>query len=77
MYGLPQSGMLANNHITKHLLTYGYNPIAHTPGLWWNQMLPTYFNLVVDNFRFKYVGQKYTKHLVASIVAFYPLTTDW
>ena len=57
MYGLPHAGMLFNNHLTKHVATYGYIPTAHTPGLWRQQMRPIYFTLVIDNFGVKYVDQ--------------------
>ena len=57
MYGIPQSSMLANNYITKHLATYGYIPTSHTTGLWRQQMRPIYLTLVLDNFGVKYVDQ--------------------
>ena len=77
MYGLPQDGMLAKNHLTKHLATYGYIPTDHTPGLWGHQTLPISFTLVVDNFEIKHVGRQHAKHLVAALAALYMLTTDW
>ena len=65
MYGLPQSGMLAKNHLTKHLATYGYIITARTPGLWRQKNRPMYFILVVDNFEVKYVDQYHYEHLLA------------
>ncbi len=34
MYGLPQTGILANKVLTKRLAIHGYEPTAHMPGLW-------------------------------------------
>jgi hypothetical protein len=33
MYGLPQSGRLANNLLVKRLTPHGYHPVKHTHGL--------------------------------------------
>ena len=77
MYGLFKAGMLANNQLTKHFSTYGYSLTAHTPGLLRHQTRPISFTLVVDNFGVKYVGRQHSKHLVAALVAPYPLTIDW
>ena len=34
MYGLPQSGILANRLLAKRLSKHGYYQVRHTPGLW-------------------------------------------
>ena len=34
MYGLAQSGRIANQDLRKHLAKYRYNPTRMTPGLW-------------------------------------------
>ena len=56
MYGIPQAGMLFNNHITKYLDTYGYSPTTHTLILWHQQIYPISFTLLVDDFGVKYFG---------------------
>ena len=34
MYGLKQSGIIANQELVKHMAPFGYHPVQHTPGLW-------------------------------------------
>ena len=34
IYGLPQSGRLANNYLREKLQPAGYYEVKHTPGLW-------------------------------------------
>jgi hypothetical protein len=34
MYGLPQAGRIANDHLTDFLAPHGYTPMPITPGLW-------------------------------------------
>jgi hypothetical protein len=34
MYGLPQSGLLANKLLRKRLKPHGYFEVPNTPGLW-------------------------------------------
>eukprot|EP00956_Cyclotella_meneghiniana_P010944 scaffold15305_cov21-Cyclotella_meneghiniana.AAC.1 len=34
MYGLPQSGKIANDLLKKRLAPHGYYEVQHTPGLW-------------------------------------------
>ena len=57
MCGLPQYGRLAYIKLVKHLATDGYIPTVHTPGLFRHITRPKNFNLVVDNFGVKVVGQ--------------------
>jgi hypothetical protein len=77
MYGLPQAGIIANNKLRKHLVTFGYIPTEHTPGLWKHRTRPVQFSLVVDNFSVKYVGKDNTLHLIDAIKSLYECTTDW
>jgi hypothetical protein len=53
MYGLKQSGLLANQLLQKRLKPFGYYPARHTPGLWLHNTKPTAFSLVVDDFDVK------------------------
>jgi hypothetical protein len=34
IYGLSQSGYLANQDLIKNLAKHGYSPVKRTPGLW-------------------------------------------
>jgi hypothetical protein len=56
MYGLKQSGLLANQLLQKRLAPFGYYPARHTPGLWLHKTTPITFSLMVDDFAVKYVG---------------------
>jgi hypothetical protein len=40
MYGLKQSGLLANQLLQTHLAPFGYYPARHTPGLWLQKTRP-------------------------------------
>ena len=50
IYGLSQSGYLANQDLIKNLAPYGYHPVKRTPGLWEHETRKTTFTLVVDDF---------------------------
>jgi hypothetical protein len=43
MYGLPQSGILANKLLVKRLDRFDYYPVEHTPGLWKHKTRPVVF----------------------------------
>ena len=77
MYGLPQSGILANKLLIKRLDRFGYYPVEHTPGLWKHKSCPVICSLVVDDFGIKYVGKENAVHLVNSLEADYKITIDW
>jgi hypothetical protein len=53
MYGLKQSGLLANQLLQTLLAPFGYYPARHTPGLWLHKTRPISFTLVVDDFAVK------------------------
>jgi hypothetical protein len=77
MYGLKQSGLLANQLLQTHLAPFVYYPAHHTPGLWLHKTQPIYFSLVVDDFTVKYVGKQHAYHLRNALLKIYELTTDW
>ena len=54
MYGLKQSGIIANMELTKHLENFGYHSVRHTPGLWKHNTREKIFTFVVDDFAIKY-----------------------
>jgi hypothetical protein len=63
MYCLPQAGILANKLLKKQLARHGYHKQPHTPGLWKHDSRPIWFNLAVDNFGIKYIGEDNLQHL--------------
>ena len=64
IYGLPQSGKLANDFLQKKFGPVGYHEVPHTPGLWKHISRPVSFTLVVDYFGVKYVGEDNIQHLI-------------
>jgi hypothetical protein len=63
MYGLPQAGILANKLLKKHPAKHDYFEQPHTPGLWKHESRPVWFNLAVDDFGIKYIGEEHLRHL--------------
>ncbi|EJK70216.1 hypothetical protein THAOC_08441, partial [Thalassiosira oceanica] len=78
MYGLPQSGLLANELLEKRLANFGYRQSKLVPGLWKHDWRPVTFSLVVDDFGVKYVGHEHAEHLEQAIVkSGYRIKSDW
>ena len=57
IYGLPQSGKLANDLLKKRLEVHGYREVKHTPGLFKHDWRPMWFTLVSDDFGIKHIGK--------------------
>ena len=64
MYGLPQSGLLAQQLLEKRLNAEGYNQDTLVPGLWTHTCRPITITLCVDDFGVKYVGEQRVDHLM-------------
>jgi hypothetical protein len=77
MYGLPQSGLLANVLLEKRLNKHGYVQSKFVPGLWKHTTQPIQFCLTVDDFGVKYVGKEYADHLLNVLQEHHKVTTDW
>ena len=77
MYGLPQSGLLANELLEKRLNKHGYYQSKYIPGLWKHEWRPVQFTLVVDDFGIKYVGKEHALHLKQALEQDYTVTTEW
>ena len=77
MYGLPQSGLLANQLLEKRLNKHGYYQSKLVPGLWKHKTRPIQFSLVVDDFLVKYVGKQHALHLKSVLENHYKITEDW
>ena len=76
MYGIPQSGIPSNNIFKERLTEYGYNEVAHTPGLYNHDTRPVWFTLVVDDFGIKYIGQENAQHMIDALKEFYEVEID-
>ena len=77
MYGLPQSGLLANELLDKRLNKRGYHQIKLVTGLWSHKWRTVQFTLVVDDFGVKYVGKEHTIHLKKTLEENYNVTLEW
>jgi hypothetical protein len=77
MYGLPQSGKLANDELTHHLIKHGYYQARHTPGLFLHETRSTQFSLIVDDFGVLYTNKNDAQHLIDTLQAKYEITIDW
>jgi hypothetical protein len=76
MYGLKQSGLLANQLLQTRLNPFGYYPARHTQGLWLHKTRPISFTLVVDGFTVKYIGKQHAEHLQNALLRTYELATE-
>ena len=78
MYGLPQSGKLANTLLQQKLEPHGYSPCRYTPGLWRHSTNGVTFTLVVDDFGVKYTNPTTAQHLIKCFKTNYDtVTVDW
>ena len=78
IYGLPQAGILSNKLLKERLARHGYFEQPHTPGLWKHLSRPIWFNLCVDDFGVKYIGDDNLKHLFAALHnKTYNIVEDW
>ncbi len=67
MYGLPQAGILANKLLWQHLGWHNYFKVQHMSGLWKHISSPIWFNLCVNYFGVKYIGNENLKHLFTAL----------
>ena len=77
MYGLPQSGLLAQQLLEKRLNAEGYNQDTIVPGLWTPTWRPITFTLCVDDFEVKYVGEQHVDHLMTVLSNHYTNSSAW
>ena len=77
MYGLPQSGILANELLEKRLNKHGYKQSKLVPGLWKHETRPIQFTLVVDDFGVKYERKRDVDHLMRVLKQHYDVKEDW
>ena len=78
IYGLPQSGKLANEYLRNKIAPPGYYEVKHTPGLWKHILRPIQFTLVVDDSGVKHTRRKDAEHLLSVLEKeFTAVSTDW
>ena len=77
IYGLPQSGKLANKLLKERLEVEDYIKVDHTPGLFKHKLRPIWSTLLVDNFEIKYIGKEHINHLLGILNKHYDMETDW
>ena len=76
MYGLPQTGKIANGKLKLHLTKFRYNPAPITPGLWRHQTNPLQCSPVVYDFGIKYERQEDITHLLNELQTIYNISED-
>jgi hypothetical protein len=77
MYGLPQAGILAQEHLEQRLNMHGYRQSPITPGFWQHDYQLISFTLCVDDFGIKYVSREHAKHLASILSKHYKCSHDW
>ena len=76
-YGLPQSGLLANDLLRTRLDKAGYYEASTTPGLCSHKWSPVQFVLLVNDFGIEYGGKEHALHLLKTLELNHKITTHW
>ena len=76
MYGLPQAGRVASDHLIPRLTAAGYQEAGRTPGLFCHTTNGTIFVLVVDDFLVHYTSEEALRHLTTTLKEHYTITVD-
>ena len=77
IYGLPHTGLLANNLLAKRLIKAGDYQCQFTPALWRHVWRPVTFSLVVDDFGVRFKGDCHANHLINTLKKYYDVSVDW
>ena len=77
IYGLPQSGVLANKLLKKRPEKHDCYKVDHTLGLFTHKTSPLWFTLVVDGFGMKYIGKQHAERLMNILKQHYDMEEDW
>ena len=67
IYGLPNTGRLANLRLREKLKPAKFCKVVHTPGLEKHNHRPIQSVLIVDDFGVKYVGKKHMEYLITCL----------
>ena len=76
VYGLPQSGVLAQALLKKRLKRHDYYQCPITPGIWCHTWRPIIFFLLVDDFDTEYIGERHALHLKYVLEKHYDITVN-
>ena len=76
IYGLPQSGLLAQKLLGERVGRRGYYQGEYTPGLWIHKICLIELSLCVEDFGVEYVNEEDKKHLLDSLNQPYKVTVD-
>ena len=76
MYGLPQAGRVASDHLIPCLKQAGYEETGRTPGLFKHKNNGIIFVLIVDDFLVHYTNAMALQHLIATLKTHYTITVD-
>jgi hypothetical protein len=77
MYGLPKTGVIANQLHSLRLAIHGCHQTKFTPVLWLHVTRPIQFTLLMDDFRFQYMGQEHAQHIIDALEKYYTVSKDW
>ena len=76
MYGLPQAGRVADDHLWPCLADAEYKPTAITPGLFKHSTNSIISSLMVDDFMAQYTSHANLTHLESTLRQYYEITVD-
>lgn len=76
LFGLPQSGKLAQDELIPRLVAAGYHPLPNTPMCFANESKSVIFALVVDDFGISATSPEAKDHLLQTLREHYPITDD-
>ena len=76
IYGLKQSGIIANQELVKHMAPFGNHPVQLTPGMQVHDNRNTVFSPVVDDFCVQYSSMEDTNYFFNALRAKYLITVD-
>ena len=77
VYGLPQSGALAQTLLEKRLTVHNYYQCPLTLRIWRHTWRPIIFCLLVDEFGIEYVGKQHALQLKQALTEHYKITNNW
>jgi hypothetical protein len=77
MYGLPQAGIISQQHLVAHLADHAYHQDKIVPCLFRHASNGVTFCLTVDDFGVKYFKRADAEHLMTTLKLKYAITEDW
>ena len=77
IYGLKESGKLANIKLQAVLATEGYKLCRFTHGLYRHETRNITFSLIVDDFDVQYIKKQDADYLIMTLQKKYPIKMNW